>query len=99
MMSDDITAGETERLTTIRELIVALDRRKGETFRELGGALVAAVLTRDSAQADRTIPRQVSPSDRTIPRLVGPPDGTIHRTSAESSADDVMTVRHIGAAS
>lgn len=41
------------------------------------------VVARVSAQADRTIPRQVSPSDRTIPRLVDPPDRTIHRTSAE----------------
>ena len=48
------------------------------------------VVARVSAQADRTIPRQVSPSDRTIPRLVDPPDRTIHRISAE--------VRHLTSA-
>jgi hypothetical protein len=80
-MIDDVTTLETERVTTIRELIVALDRRKAEPFRALDGALVDAVLAPVSAQVVRTIPRQVSPSDRTIPRLVAPRDRTIHRTS------------------
>jgi hypothetical protein len=99
MMIDDVTSAETERVTAIRELIVALDRRKAEPFREPDGALVVAVLARVFAQADRTIPRQVSPSDRTIPRLAAPPDRTIHRASTESADDEEKIVKSFGCGS
>jgi len=95
MMIDDVSA-ETERVTAIRELIVALDRRNAEPFREPDGALVVAVLARVFAQADRTIPRQVSPSDRTIPRLAAAPHRTIHRASTESADDEVKAVKSVG---
>ena len=53
---------------------------------------VIAALARVFAQADRTVPRQVSPSDRTIPRLIARPDRTIHRAPTERADDEVKTV-------
>jgi hypothetical protein len=96
MMIDDVTSMETEPVKTIRELIVVLDKRNAEPFREPDGAPVVAVLARVFARADRTIPRQVSPSDRTIPRRAAPPDRTIHRASTECADDEVKTVKSFG---